>query len=417
MFFKMALRNIIRHKRKTLISALTIGVGLMFYIAMDSLFMGIDNLLVESIVKFSDSSIVIYSKDYDQNRRAFPLDKGIRDFEGIKNTIKGIDGVEDLTYRTTFLGEIALSGRSKYVVVTVIDTEMDTKVFELKKYVVGNYLRGERDIVLGKVLANKLGVSVGDNVVLRAKTLYGDYNSLDFKIVGLIESPSTTINESGVFMAYTGANRLLKLNDTKTSVHVKVSWGKGESIDSYLKRVEEVANNIRSKLDGYSVYTIKDIYGDFILLMEQKRATSFIISFLILIIAGVGIANNILMSVYERIKEIGVLMAMGMKPGEIKKLFLLEGILTGVVGGFFGVILGFIGDLLMIYVGYDIPSLLKGVNASDIGMPVWGVIYGVWNPRAFFEGFIFALIVSAFSSYFPSRYASKLKVVDCLKFV
>ncbi|MGB9621891.1 MAG: hypothetical protein ACPL4C_05620 [Brevinematia bacterium] len=50
-------------------------------------------------------------------------------------------------------------------------------------------------------------------------------------------------------------------------------------------------------------------------------------------------------------------------------------------------------------------------------MPVWGVIYGVWNPRAFFEGFIFALIVSAFSSYFPSRYASKLKVVDCLKFV
>lgn len=417
MILKMALRNVFRHKRRTLISVFTIGVGLMFYIVMDSLFAGVDRLLVESIVKFSDSSIVIFSKDYDQNRRGFPLDKGIKDFEGIKKIVKNLEGVEELTYRTQFLGEVIFGAKSKYVVGTVIDPELDTRVFEIKNYVKGEYLKGDEDVIIGNLLAKKLGVSIGDYLTISAKTVNGAYNALDFKIVGIIDSPSVSLNESGIIISYSSANKLLQLNNTKTSVNVKVEWPKGESISSYLKKLESVATEIRSKLSGYNVYTIKDLYGDFLLLMEQKRATSFLITFLVLVIAGVGIANNILMSVYERIKEIGVLMAMGMKPSEVRKLFLLEGILIGVLGGIFGVVLGILGDVFIIYVGYDVSSMIGRMSPSDLGMPVWGIFYGEWNPKAFFESFAFALIVAVVSAYVPSRYASKLKVTDCLKFV
>ncbi|MEN2998061.1 MAG: FtsX-like permease family protein [Brevinematia bacterium] len=418
MLFKMALRNILRHKRRTLISVITIAVGIMFYIAMDSLFNGVDRLLVESIVKFSDSSIVVYSQEYDENRRGYPLDRGVKDFEFIKKTVSAIDGVEGVVYRTQFLGELVFGNKSKYIVGTVINPSIDSQVFEIKDHIKGSYLSGDgEEVLIGSILAKKLGIRLGDYITISARTVEGTYNALDFKVVGLVESPNVLLNESGVIISYTSANKLLNLRDTKTLVHVKVKWNKGESIPFYLKNLEKISKEMRDKLEGYRVYTVKDIYGDFLLLMDQKRTTSYLITFLVLIIAGVGIANSILMAVYERIREIGVLMAMGMKPITIRRLFLLEGTLIGVIGGLFGIILGVIADIFMIYVGYDISSLYKELNPSDLGMPVWGVFYGEWNIWAFVVGGVFATLTAIISAYIPSRYASKLRVTECLKFV
>lgn len=417
MIFKMALRNIFRHKRRTLISIFTIAIGIMFYIMMDSLFNGMDRMLVESMVKFSDSSITIFSQEYDKNRRGYPLDKGITNLQEIKKIASSINETEGVAYRTQFLGEIIFGGKSKYIVGTVIEPTIDNGVFEIKKHIKGNYLDKEDGVLIGSLLAKKLGVRLGDYITISTKTVGGSYNALDFKIVGILETPNTMLNESGVVLSYKSANKLLNLNNTITSVHIKVRWNKGESIPYYLHKLQKVSDKLKAELKGYSVYTLKDLYGDFLLLMEQKKATSYIITFLVLIIAGVGIANSILMSVYERIKEIGVLMAMGMKPLNIRRLFLLEGLLIGVFGGLVGIVLGFFADLFMVYVGYDFASLFKDINPSDLGMPVWGVIYGEWNFGAFIVGFIFSLIIAIISAYIPSRYASKLKVTDCLKFV
>lgn len=417
MLFKMALRNILRHKRRTLISVVTIAVGIMFYIAMDSLFNGVDRLLVESIVKFSDSSIVVYSSEYDENRRGYPLDRGIENFGYISNVAFGIDGVEGVVYRTQFLGEMVFGGKSRYIVGTVIEPSMDPQVFEVKNHIKGSYLSGGEEVLVGSILASKLGVEVGDYVTISARTVGGTYNALDFKVVGVVDSPSTMLNESGVIISYASADKLLNLRGAKTSVHVKVRWGEGESIPLYLDRLKRISEMMREKLEGYRVYTIEDIYGDFLLLMDQKRITSYLITFLVLVIAGVGIANSVLMSVYERIKEIGVLMAMGMKPMTIRRLFLLEGSLIGVFGGVLGVVLGVMVNIFLVYVGYDIASLYKDLNPSELGMPVWGVFYGEWNVWAFVVGFLFALLAAVVSSYVPSRYASKLKVTECLKFV
>ncbi|MCX8029350.1 MAG: ABC transporter permease [Brevinematales bacterium] len=418
MILKMAFRNILRHKRRTLISVVTVAVGIMFYIVMDSLFNGIDRLLVESIVKFSDSSIVVYSKEYDENRRGYPIDKGIKDYDSIEDVILSVEGVEGVVYRTQFLGEIIFGSKSKYVVGTVVNPFIDTQVFEINKHIIGNYLSNvEGEVLMGSILAKKLGIKIGDYLTISAKTVGGGYNALDFKVVGLVNSPSTTLNESGIIISYSSANKLLNLRNSKTSLHVKVNWNKGESVASYLNKLDMVSKEIKSKIGEYRVYTIKDIYGDFLLLMEQKRITSYLITFLVLVIAGVGIANGVLMSVYERVKEIGMLMAMGMKPKMVRRLFLLEGTMIGILGGFLGLVLGFVADVFMIYIGWDVSSMYRDLDPSNLGMPVWGVLYGEWNIWAFVIGFLFSFLVAIISSYIPSRYASKLKVIDCLKFV
>ena len=418
MLLKMALRNVFRHKTRTLISVFTIAVGIMVYILFDSLYKGIDRVLIESVVKFSDSSIVVYSKDYDENKKGFPLDKGIKDLGSLEKSFQEFGDIESFVYRTQFIGEIIFGGKSKYVVCTVINPELDFKVFDLKEYIRGNYIGVGDEILIGSILARKLGVDVGDYVTLSAKTVEGAYNAVDFKVVGIIDSPSTMLSESGIIISYSSADKLINLKGRITSVHVKVKWDKTENVESYFRKLDFVAGELRKKLDGYSIYTVKDLYSDFLLLMEQKKVTSYLITFLILIIAGVGIANGILMAVYERIKEIGVLMAMGMKPSSIRRLFLLEGAVIGFLGGVLGISLGVIMDLFLIYVGYDFRFLLeKGVDPSDLGMPIWTTFYGEWNPESFLLGFIFSLFVAILSAYIPSRYASRLEVTECLKFI
>jgi len=423
MLLKMAIRNVARHKRRTFLTVITMAVGLMFFIFFDSLFVGIDRMVVEGLVKYSDSSIIIYSKEYDENKKAYPLKKGIKDVDRIFKLAQSFKDVEEVATRTQFLGELVYYGKSKYIIGKVINPELDERVFEIKDSIKeGKYFSdGENEAIIGIDLAKELGITVGETITIIAQTKYETYNALDFVVSGLISTTIPSINEASLILTYRGAEKLLDLEGSITSIHIKVKWPKGESIPSYTKRVANIANSLQKDLPEYKVYNFMDIYGEFLLLMQQKKATTFIITFLILLIAAVGIVNTILMAVYERIKEIGVLLAMGFKPKEIRKLFLLEGMVIGVIGGLSGVLLGVLADLWLIYSGYNLEAIFStaasGIKASEIGMPVWGVIYGEWNFGAFVLSFCFGLTVALISAYIPARYASKLEVTNCLRFV
>ncbi|MGC8764401.1 MAG: ABC transporter permease [Brevinematia bacterium] len=420
MLLKMAIRNVFRHKRRTFITVITMAVGLMFFIFFDSLFVGMDNMLADSLIKYSDSSITIYSLDYDKNKRAYPLNKNINEPARIKEFAESLPDVEGVAYRTKFLGEMVYYGKSRYIIGNVINPEMDARIFEIKQSIsLGKYLNdNENEAIIGYMLARQLDIKVGDSITIISRTKYETHNALDFTVVGLVKSTVPDINEAGLFISYKGADKLLDLEGNVTSIHVKVKWKKGEGIPSYSKRVEKVASLLQEKFPDCKIYSFMDIFGDFLLLMKQKRVSSLLIIFLMLIISGVGIVNTILMAVYERIKEIGVLLAMGLKPKEIRKLFLLEGCTIGIIGGIAGIILGFLANFWLIYSGYDLEAIFGGsVSGTDLGMPVWGVIYGQWNPSAFIMSFCFAFVVALISAYIPARYASKLHATDCLRFV
>ena len=419
MLLKMAIRNVARHKRRTFLTVITMAVGLMFFIFFDSLFVGIDRMVVEGLVKYSDSSIIIYSKEYDENKKAYPLKKGIKDVDRIFKLAQSFKDVEGVATRTQFLGELVYYGKSKYIIGTVINPELDERVFEIKDSIKeGKYFSdGENEVIIGIDLARELEITLGESITIIAQTKYETHNALDFVVSGLISTTIPSINEGSLILTYKGAEKLLDLEGSITSIHIKVKWPKGESIPAYTKRVANIASSLQKDLPEYKVYNFMDIYGEFLLLMQQKKATTFIITFLILLIAAVGIVNTILMAVYERIKEIGVLLAMGFKPKEIRKLFLLEGMVIGVIGGLFGVLLGVLLDLWIIYSGINFAEMYSGLKASEIGMPVWGVIYGEWNFGAFILSFCFGLITALISAYIPARYASRLKVTECLRFV
>jgi putative ABC transport system permease protein len=417
MIFKIAFRNILRHKRRTLISAITIAFGLMLFILFDSLLSGIDRTSMENMVNLTDGSLKIYAKEYAAEKLAYPLKYGIGDVNSLRDYAKNLPEVSGVTPRIAFLTEIINGDRSLRTVGTVIGPDSDPKVFTLPKYIhTGRFFSRDnaQEVILGKKLAEDLGVKAGDTVLINTRTRFETNNALDFQVVGLLETPAPYINESGIYITFQAANQFLDIQDLVTEFDIHVPWGKTEDVDAYVKRINVLREKIGIRFPELTVNTFYDINSAFIEMMAGKRKGQSLVTFFILLIGAVGIVNTVLMSVYERIREVGVLRALGIQPGEIRRMFLYEGILIGLVGGLMGILGGFLVNLWMVNSGMDLTYMMKNIDSSQ--MPISGVFYGQWNIKTFFVAIVLGMIISALAAIVPARKAAKITPTQCLKF-
>jgi putative ABC transport system permease protein len=417
MILKIAFRNILRHKRRTLLSAITIAFGLMLFILFDSLLSGIDRSSMENMVNLTDGSLKIYSKGYAAEKMAYPLKYGIDDIGSLRRYVKTLPEVSGVTPRIAFLTEIINGERSLRTVGSVIQPDTDPKVFTLPKYInAGRFFsKGNmQEVILGKKLAGDLGVGVGDTVLLNTRTRFEANNAVDFEVVGLLETPAPFINESGIFITFQAANQFLDVQDLVTELDIHVPWSKTEDINVYLQQINTLRNKINARFPSLNVNTFHDINSAFIEMMAGKRKAQSMLTFFILLIGAVGIVNTILMSVYERIREVGVLRALGIQPHEIRRMFLYEGVLIGLVGGLMGIVASFLVNIWMVNAGMDFTFMMKNIDSSQ--MPISGVFYGQWNIQTFFVALFLGTVISALAAIVPARKAAKITPIQCLKF-
>jgi putative ABC transport system permease protein len=135
---------------------------------------------------------------------------------------------------------------------------------------------------------------------------------------------------------------------------------------------------------------------------------------LILVIAVVGIFNTVFMSVFERIREIGVLRAHGMKPRDITIMFVLEGIITGMLGSVFGLAIGALVNWYLVTTGIPMEKAVGSIATASYGIS--GSIYGEWNPAAMVIAFCLGIFVATVAGIIPARKASKIQVTQALRF-
>jgi putative ABC transport system permease protein len=140
-----------------------------------------------------------------------------------------------------------------------------------------------------------------------------------------------------------------------------------------------------------------------------------VIMLIILLIAVVGIFNTVFMSVYERIREIGVLRANGMKGGDITTMFVLEGVITGLLGSLLGLALGLGINLLLVVKGIPMEKIAGNMSTAAYGIA--GNIYGQWNWPGISAVFILGVLVAAIAGIIPARKAGRIRVVEALRFI
>lgn len=415
--WKIAVRNVLRHKRRTIITAIVMTVGIGLFIMMDSMLVGMDRITLDNMVDYTESSIKVRTPEYVSNLQGTPLEYGVPDPEATMRAIISADRrVTAVAPRMNFVASVSNYEDSMPVLATAVDPSRDGAVFKLPEAIAGGVWLNKASagsIVIGVGLAEELKVGVGDYLLLSASTAYDNVNANEYLIAGVLSSPMPNINDAGVFMSFADADELLGTDGFVSEI--VVATHRAANMQTMLADSNTLAAKVQAVLPGLKVDSISDLAGDYLAMRAMKGKFSYVMILVVLLIAGVGIVNTILMSVYARIREIGVLRAYGMSPPEIKRLFTIEGIIIGFVGSVGGVLFGIALVWYLTGTGIPLGSMIGKVDMG--GLPLQGTLYGEWNPATMAFGFVFGLVVAFVAARIPAKRASRLEVTDALRFV
>ena len=411
--WRIALRNTLRHKRRTIITAVVMTAGISSFIAFDSIIAGMDRMAIDNMEAYTVSSLKLRSPTYVEDMAANPLDKPLpRPEEALAALAsRGISA----TPRIRFVARASNYEDSIPILADAVDPVLDRKVFKVAESLrEGAWLGGPKSVVLGAALAEELGLEVGDTVLVSAQTVNDATNADEYAVAGLVSTPASEINRSGLFMSLADARELLATGGEAGALvtELDAALPRAPTLAQAIRRGDETAASLRAALPGLRIDPISFLASDYLNLRNAKSKYSYILVVVVLLIAAVGIVNTILMSVYSRVREIGVLRAYGMTPRDVSRMFLLEGLAVGLVGSILGSGLGALLDLLMIAKGFDMSFFAERMGSIPIG----GILRGEWNPGAIVFGFLFGLLVSLAAAQVPARKAARMEPTAALRF-
>lgn len=392
---KLAARNLWRQKRRTFLTFLAIAVGLAALIEVDCIMGGVDRDAIDNLINLETGDVRIHAQGYFAERESLPIDRTL-DPDAVLTVLKDVEKIRAATPRLMFGARLNTGWEEIPVMGVGIDPERDGQVFTLAEYVDGRWpARGAAEALLGYDLARVLELAPGDTFTLVTRTRDGAFQAIDLTVAGLIRSPHPQVNSGQVYLPLDVATQALALGGAATEVVLKTQDG---------TRVEDVSRNVRAALEdaGISgeVLTWRDAASDFLAISQSKQGFSALLIFMILVIAVVGVVNTILLGAMERVREIGMMKAMGMTTREIVLLFMLEATGIGVLGSITGCLIGIAGNAYLVSHGINILESYKGL---DIGYPIAGVIRGAWNWPMIAEAFLLGIVVSWVASYIPAR--------------
>ena len=407
MLIKLAFRNIFRHFTRTFLTFLAIALGLAMLILVDSMLTGIDQESFDRIINYETGHIKIFDRGYREDEENLPLDKSIEDPTTLIKKIGMDPDIAGITSRINF--RIMLSdGIDQYPAVGIaIDPKDDQSVFLLKQAVAkGDFLAGttEAAMLLGDGLAEDFGVDVGDYMTVLTRTKYDTYQALDLRVKGILKTEDPKIDYAAVVIPLGLGQGSLDMGQSVTEIDIKLKDP---------ARIQEFRDKLARETPGMEVFTWKEQAADVIAVAQAKRGGTSFILFSVFIIALIGISNTILLAAFERTREIGMMAAMGMRRGQIVWLFVLEGAMIGVLGSITGCLLGVLINIPFVKYGINWGFVMRDVG--DIGYRVTGVSHGVWNTKMIVTAFVAGIVISALTSIYPARVASKMEPTEALR--
>lgn len=412
---RFALKNIWRYKKRTIITFSAISIGIVAFVFGDSALKGFYYESVRNFINYESSHLKIYNREFytEMADEGFLLlDKGIDDYGELEKRLE----MEDIAMapRIAFSARLVneeIGGDRPFTVIG-IDPEKDINVYKLSSVVAsGRYLKAEENaIIMGRSGAEKMEVDLGDTLTILTRTRNDTYQAISVDVVGILDIPNPNIDRAMAYIPLDLADTDLDMESSVTEISIRY---RNDDVNILLSKLEGKLE--AAGLSQLQVISWKELGKDWLTLARTKTAGNRILILVIFIIAAVGITNTMLMSVFERVKEIGMMRALGMNDREILWSFIFEGAAIGFLGACLGVFLGLVLNSYQIYHGLNW-GFFGDLKDVDIGYRVgMNIIKGVWNPREFIFAFLFAIIVPALISIYPSRKAIKMEITQALR--
>jgi lipoprotein-releasing system permease protein len=319
----------------------------------------------------------------------------IYDYEKIIEKLKNIKEIEG---SSPYIMSQVIYKSKKYIlggVIKGIDIEREKKVTNIENFIKeGSLDEIKNGIILGKELANELEVDIGDYVSVIAGLIPREKI---FKVVGIVEYGVYSFDVS---MGFTSLDNLFAMFNMK-GVH-----GIGIKIENIYK-TPLVAEKIKNLINNeFSVSTwIEKNKILFSAIALEKKAMAIILS-LIVIVASFNILSTLMISVYRKVKEIGILKAIGLTSNEIKKVFFYQGIYLGLKGLSFGIFFGLlIAFFLKKYNFINLPEFVYDISKLPIEISLFDIVWII----------LLVLFVSSIASIYPANRASKLNPAEAIR--
>lgn len=402
MLLKIAWKNIWRNTIRSAILIMAIGLGIWALIFINGITAGMVNGYVDNAIQNRTAHIQIHHPLYDDEK----LINHYFDDEKIGLFLHKADFIKEYSERIIVDGMISSPRSSQGITLYGVHTEKERRVSHLDERIdTGQALNTnlQNALLISRNLADKLGVTIRSKVVINFQNKDRQVTASAFRIAGIIRNVAGKADES---LAYVSIDQLRKLTG--------MDENKVHEVAVLTQNLDQVACNqetIAAAFPDLSVKNYAEIAPDLALLSSQIELSLTIMIIIFMLALIFGIINTMLMAVLERYKELGMLMAVGMKKGQVFAMVVIETVLISIVGVPFGMVLGALTIAVTHKTGINLTKWTEGLNQYGIVSQ----IYPALSIKYYFIIGLAVLITAVLASIYPARKATKLNPIQALR--
>lgn len=403
---RIAWRNIWRNPRRSAVLVGAVAFGVFAFVGSTAFMDGIGLAIVDTAVDLQGGHIQIARSGYDANPG---IESRLPDPEAIIAIVDRLDGAR-VAPQVMSPGMANSTEQASGIQIVGVDPERERHVTVIADRVFeGTWLTGSDasdEIVIGAALAERLRVRLGEKIVVMASDTDSEVSASAYRITGLYRSGSTPFDRSVIYLPIDEARRLLSFGAAASTISLR------------LDRPEEAESLARGITEAVGDSTVEALTWKARNPMLEMAKSAYDYSALltaVILFAAVGftLVNSFLMVIFERIHELGIMLAQGVRPGIIRKMLLLEAVLVALLGSVVGIALsaGLLG--LWMRGGLDLSGFAEGLGA--FGVPT--VIYPVVDWMHLGLGFAVILLMVGLSVLYPAIKASRFEAVEAINHV
>lgn len=397
--FTMAYRDLTRNKRRSLLSALALGMGLALLLLMAAVVRGEMKDSIESNIRLETGHMQIRAESYNEDKNSLEWKDLIEKPENIISKLASQPEVVQATPRILASGIINTIDDSVGVKIIGMDPASSVNAPFQNGMLSGQYLQADdRDqMIIGSDLAKKYKLQVGSSIQLLANTAEGDVNEQTFTVKGIFSTKVPAFDQSTILLPLAKAQAM-----TGTENHA--------SVIMILLKDREMADPLKARIQTsqYQVKTWLELNQFTMSFESYANSYMYLLYMIVLAVTATVIVNTLVMAVFERTREIGILSAVGMRSSSIMNMFLIESGLLAILGILMGIV---IGSGLVLYankVGFYIG------NMGITGMMLGERIYGYMTLVDAIPLIIIALVVTLAASLYPAILAARMEPIEAL---
>ena len=398
-YIKIAIRSLRRRPVRSWLTMIGVVIGVFLIISLLSLSEGVKGAIMQQLNMMGKDLIIIMPGEITDMTTM--MAGGLELTEDDIKAIKKAEGVETIVPMNYKAEAVRHEGRVKTILINGVSLEYGMELLKNDmgfQVTAGRWpILGKKEIIVAKAIPEDIfpGMKVGDEVSVRGKK---------FDVVGVLKSLGNKQDDSTVYM---DLDLFSEVTGERTGAKMVIAKVKpGYLVDDVVENIENNLNESRKRrrgedLPSFSVLSSEKVAGIVQDIMALIQAAIFGFASIAIIVGGIGIMNTMYTSVHERIREIGIMKAVGAKGRTITILFLIESGFFGLFGGLGGIVLG-----------------LGVAKAAEFAIQTTGAFYvkASMSPFLILFGLVFSFLIGCIAGYLPARNASKLKPVDALRY-